>query len=90
MSTLSIPDVTSDPAHPELTEIFREHYRLTYRTAYAVTGSAADAEDVVQTIFMRLLRREVPPDLRKNPGAPNSRPGPLKSGKHSREFGARP
>jgi hypothetical protein len=30
MSTLTIPDLTSDPAHPELTEIFREHYRLTY------------------------------------------------------------
>jgi RNA polymerase sigma-70 factor (ECF subfamily) len=69
MSTLSIPDLTSDPAHPELTEIFREHYRLTYRTAYAVTGRAEDAEDVVQTIFLRLLRREVPPDLKKNPGA---------------------
>jgi uncharacterized protein (TIGR03435 family) len=45
MSILSIPDVTSDPAHQELTEIFRAHYRLTYRTAYAVTGRAEDAED---------------------------------------------
>jgi len=72
MSTLSIPDVANehtDPQHvQELEEIFRAHYRLTYRTAYAVTGSAEDAEDAVQTIFLRLLRREFP-DLKKNPGA---------------------
>ena len=42
---------------------------MTYRTAYAITGSSEDAEDVVQTIFLRLVRREFPPDLRKNPRA---------------------
>src|SRR6185436_9684824 len=73
MLSTSVSDATKDQADQvpvqELEAIFRAHYRLTYRTAYAVTGSAADAEDVVQTIFLRLLRREVPPDLRKNPGA---------------------
>jgi RNA polymerase sigma-70 factor (ECF subfamily) len=69
MSTLSMSDVTHGPLEQELSEIFRAHYRLTYRTAYAITGSAEDAEDVVQTIFLRLLRREFPPDLKKNPGA---------------------
>ena len=53
----------------ELEQIFREHYQLVYRTAYRVTGSAEDAEDVLQTIFLRLLRREFPPDLKKNPKA---------------------
>jgi RNA polymerase sigma-70 factor (ECF subfamily) len=33
-----------------------------------VTGSAEDAEDVLQTVFLRLLRR-LPPDLQKNPKA---------------------
>jgi RNA polymerase sigma-70 factor (ECF subfamily) len=33
------------------------------RTAYRVTGSAADAEDVLQTVFTRLVRRADPPDL---------------------------
>jgi RNA polymerase sigma-70 factor (ECF subfamily) len=41
---------------------------MTYRTAYAITGSSEDAEDIVQTIFLRLVRREFPPDLKKNPG----------------------
>jgi RNA polymerase sigma-70 factor (ECF subfamily) len=53
----------------ELAEVFRAHYRMTYRTAYAVTGTSEDAEDVVQTIFLRLIRREFPPDLKKNPAA---------------------
>jgi RNA polymerase sigma-70 factor (ECF subfamily) len=51
----------------ELEELFREHHRLIYRTAYSVTGSRADAEDVLQIIFLRLLRRGRPSDLEKNP-----------------------
>jgi RNA polymerase sigma-70 factor (ECF subfamily) len=49
--------------------IFREHARLIYRTAFGVTGSRQDAEDVLQTIFLKLVGREYPPDLRKNPEA---------------------
>jgi len=66
MSTLNAPDVTT-PVDRELEAVFREHYRMTYRTAYAITGNAEDAEDVVQTIFLRLAQREAPPDLKKNP-----------------------
>jgi len=73
MSTLGVSDISNHPPNEALAEeletIFRAHYRLTYRTAYAVTGNAEDAEDVVQTIFLRLIRREFPPDLKKNPGA---------------------
>lgn len=42
----------------ELERLFREHYNLIFRTAYRVTGSAVDAEDVLQTIFLRLSRRK--------------------------------
>jgi len=65
---LNVTEV-SEPIVEELSRIFRAHYRLTYRTAYAVTGSTADAEDIVQTIFLRLIRREFPPDLKRNPAA---------------------
>src|SRR5581483_10063817 len=51
----------------QLERIFDRHYELIYRTAYSVTGSAADAEDIVQTIFLRLLNRELPPDLSTAP-----------------------
>ena len=51
----------------ELEELFREHHRLIYRTAFSVTGSRADAEDVLQIIFLRLMRRGLPSDLEKNP-----------------------
>jgi RNA polymerase sigma-70 factor, ECF subfamily len=51
----------------ELEKIFEQHYQFVYRTAYTLTGSAEDAEDITQTIFMRLLAREFPPDLQRNP-----------------------
>ncbi|HEY2382929.1 MAG TPA: sigma-70 family RNA polymerase sigma factor [Terriglobia bacterium] len=31
--------------------LFRQHSRFVYRTAYGITGNAADAEDLVQTVF---------------------------------------
>jgi RNA polymerase sigma-70 factor, ECF subfamily len=43
------------PTELELT--FREHHGLVFRTAYRITGNAADAEDVLQTVFLRLARR---------------------------------
>jgi RNA polymerase sigma-70 factor (ECF subfamily) len=49
--------------------IFKAHARLMYRTAYGVLGTHQDAEDVVQTIFLKLIRQEFPPDLEKNPEA---------------------
>ena len=51
---------------PEVERMFREHHELVYRTAYSILKNAADAEDVLQTVFLRLVRREVTPDLRGN------------------------
>jgi len=42
----------------DLDAIFEAHHGLVFRTAYRITGNAADAEDVLQTVFLRLLRRE--------------------------------
>ena len=51
------------PAGHWLEPIYRRHAAAVIRTAYRVTGSASDAEDVLQTVFERLARREDPPDL---------------------------
>lgn len=41
----------------ELEQAFRAHHRVVFRTAYRITGNAGDAEDALQTVFLRLLRR---------------------------------
>lgn len=53
----------------EFEELFREHYHFVFRTAYSVMGSRQDAEDVLQTVFLRLVRQEFPENLKKNPRA---------------------
>jgi RNA polymerase sigma-70 factor (ECF subfamily) len=40
-----------------LEEAFAAYHARVFRTAWRVTGSAADAEDVLQTVFLRLLRQ---------------------------------
>jgi len=54
-STIAIPD--------ELERAFRAHHGLVFRTAYRITGNAADAEDVLQTVFLRLARRGANADV---------------------------
>jgi RNA polymerase sigma-70 factor (ECF subfamily) len=49
--------------------VFNEHARFVYRTAYGVTGSHEDAEDILQTVFMRVLGRDLPHDVARNPRA---------------------
>jgi RNA polymerase sigma-70 factor, ECF subfamily len=41
----------------KLEQSFRTHHRMVFRTAYRITGNAGDAEDALQTVFLRLLRR---------------------------------
>ena len=41
-----------------LEEAFRKHRMSVFRAAYRITGNAADAEDVLQTVFLRFARRE--------------------------------
>jgi RNA polymerase sigma-70 factor (ECF subfamily) len=51
----------TDSAHlpeAELERIFREHHAMVFRAAYRVTGNADDAEDVLQTVFLRMVKRE--------------------------------
>jgi RNA polymerase sigma-70 factor (ECF subfamily) len=41
-----------------LERVFVEHKERVFRAAYRVTGSASDSEDVVQSVFLKLARRE--------------------------------
>jgi len=41
----------------ELGRLFQAHHVTVMRAAYRVTGNATDAEDVLQTVFTRLLSR---------------------------------
>ncbi len=42
----------------DLERVFRDHHAMVFRAAYRVTGNANDAEDVLQTVFLRLMKRD--------------------------------
>jgi len=67
IATNTIPAVGQLPE--EFESIFREHSEFVYRTAYRVTGSAEDAEDVMQTVFLKLFRTFPSSDIRSKPKA---------------------
>ena len=46
---------TSPPAG--FAELYEHHYEAVFRAALRVTGNPADAEDVLQTVFLRLFAR---------------------------------
>jgi RNA polymerase sigma-70 factor, ECF subfamily len=59
---------TPSPPPEALEAIFREHHGAVYRAAYRITGNPMDAEDVLQIVFTRLLRRDEQPDLSAGAG----------------------
>jgi len=46
------------PSPPGFSELYQAHADLVYRAALRVTGNAADAEDVLQTVFLRILHNQ--------------------------------
>ena len=59
----------NQPADPpgELERLYLENSNRVFRAAYRVTGNAVDAEDVLQTVFLRLAARDKEVDLSPNP-----------------------
>ena len=49
--------MTSTTPPAGLAELYERHYETVFRAALRVTGNPADAEDVLQTVFMRALVR---------------------------------
>lgn len=58
---LSVEDTNS------LENLFQRHHDRVFRTAHRVTGSAADAEDVLQTVFLRVARGQESAAAVENP-----------------------
>ena len=52
----------------ELRDLFEAHADMVFRAAYRVTGNGSDAEDVVQTVFTRLIQGGYREGLDLNPG----------------------
>jgi len=50
-----------------LDAMYREHHTMVFRTAYRVTGNVSDAEDVLQTVFLRMVRRDDSADAIEHP-----------------------
>ena len=62
----------------DVAQLFETHADAVMRLAYRVTGRAADAEDVLQTVFLRVLRRA--DALNANALQPNPRAYLLRAG----------
>lgn len=52
-----------------LESLFEEHHEAVFLAAYRLTGSVVDAEDVLQTVFLRLLSHSDFAFLKGNSGA---------------------
>lgn len=60
----------ADPASSaELSSLYASWHGLVLACALRITGSRADAEDVLQTLFVRLARRSDLTELQQNAGA---------------------
>jgi RNA polymerase sigma-70 factor, ECF subfamily len=66
-TTSRMPETRRPEFTPEVDDLFRQHSQFVYKTAFVVTRSPEDAEDVLQTLFLRLMRRRVPPTFLENP-----------------------
>ena len=65
---LLIP-ATSTTVPAGFAQLYERHYEAVYRAALRVTGRPADAEDVLQTVFLRFLSRTRDADAVDQPAA---------------------
>ena len=69
MPGLTTEDTITKSPGRVFTDFYREHYPLMYRLAKSITGCREDAQDVVQIVFSRILRRNFTAEFLKNPRA---------------------
>jgi len=69
-SSLAMGDQTTPPTQIlEFRDIYEQHSETVYYAALRITGNPTDAEDVLQTVFLRLLDREHALDAALSPSA---------------------
>ena len=54
---IELPDMISTTPRTGFGALYERHFETVFRAALRVTGNAADAEDVLQTVFLRVLTR---------------------------------
>ena len=74
MSTASLQvgefiEMVSTPVPAGFAELYEHHYEAVFRAALRVTGNPADAEDVLQTVFLRVLSRSEGEEAAGRPSA---------------------
>jgi RNA polymerase sigma-70 factor (ECF subfamily) len=65
----AIIDMTFTPVPPGFAALYERHYEGVFRAALRVTGDPADAEDVLQTVFVKVLSRSEHEDAARLPAA---------------------
>lgn len=63
-------EMTFTPRPAGLAELYERHAETVFRAALRITGNPADAEDVLQTVFLRLLARPSGADASHVPQGP--------------------
>lgn len=62
-------DMPSTPVPAAFADLYARHYEAVFRAALRVTGNRADAEDVLQTVFVRVLSQRDQGDANRFSGA---------------------
>src|SRR5688572_33339993 len=62
-------EMTSPPGLAGFAGLYERHYEAVFRAALRVTGRPADAEDVLQTVFLRVLSGSEQEDAAQRPAA---------------------
>jgi RNA polymerase sigma-70 factor (ECF subfamily) len=61
--------MASRPVPAGFAALYERHYEAVFRAALRVTGDPADAEDVLQTVFLRVFSRSDNDDAANRPAA---------------------
>lgn len=62
-------ELTPTPVPAGFAELYDRHYEAVFRAALRVTGNPADAEDVLQTVFLRVFARIGADEVTSRPDA---------------------